>query len=154
MKHEFRLVDIGEGLTEAEIVSWLVAVGDHVVEDQPVVEIETDKAVVEMPAPVTGTVVALGGDVGAVISVGEVLLVVDDGGDDGGDGRVDQPAADARDDRSSCASPAPAPVPAARTTVATGRSPRRRRGPSPASWASTCRRLPAADPAAGSSTPT
>ena len=79
MNHEFRLVDIGEGLTEAEIVAWLVAVGDHVVEDQPVVEIETDKAVVEMPAPVTGTVVALGGDVGAVISVGELLLVVDDG---------------------------------------------------------------------------
>jgi pyruvate/2-oxoglutarate dehydrogenase complex dihydrolipoamide acyltransferase (E2) component len=79
MNHEFRLVDIGEGLTEAEIVSWLVAVGDHVVEDQPVVEIETDKAVVEMPAPVTGTVAALGGEVGAVIAVGEVLVVIDDG---------------------------------------------------------------------------
>ena len=85
MNHEFRFVDIGEGLTEAEIVSWLVAVGDRVVEDQPVVEIETDKAVVEMPAPVTGTVVALGGDVGSVISVGEVLIVVDDG-TAGGDG--------------------------------------------------------------------
>ena len=83
MNHEFRLVDIGEGLTEAEIVSWLVAVGDHVVEDQPVVEIETDKAVVEMPAPVTGTVVTLGGEVGAVMSVGDVLLVVDDGTADG-----------------------------------------------------------------------
>src|SRR6187200_2509803 len=79
MNHEFRLVDIGEGLTEAEIVSWLVAVGDHVVEDQPVVEIETDKAVVEMPAPVTGTVVALGGEPGAVIAVGDVLVVIDDG---------------------------------------------------------------------------
>ena len=77
--HEFRLVDIGEGLTEAEVVSWLVAVGDHVVEDQPVVEIETDKAVVEMPAPVTGTVISLGGDVGAVIAVGEVLVIIDDG---------------------------------------------------------------------------
>jgi pyruvate dehydrogenase E2 component (dihydrolipoamide acetyltransferase) len=77
--HEFRLADIGEGLTEAEVVKWLVAVGDRVVEDQPVVEIETDKAVVEMPAPVTGTVVALGGDVGAVIAVGEMLIVVDDG---------------------------------------------------------------------------
>ncbi len=83
MNHEFRLVDIGEGLTEAEIVSWLVSVGDHVVEDRPVVEIETDKAVVEMPAPVTGTVVTLGGEVGAVMSVGDVLLVVDDGTADG-----------------------------------------------------------------------
>jgi pyruvate/2-oxoglutarate dehydrogenase complex dihydrolipoamide acyltransferase (E2) component len=88
VKHEFRLVDIGEGLTEAEIVSWLVDVGDRVVEDQAVVEIETDKAVVEMPAPVTGTVVALGGAVGAVISVGELLLVVDDGND--GDTPVEQ----------------------------------------------------------------
>jgi pyruvate dehydrogenase E2 component (dihydrolipoamide acetyltransferase) len=77
--HEFRLVDIGEGLTEAEIVSWLVGVGDRVVEDQPVVEIETDKAVVEMPAPATGTVVALGGEPGDVIAVGELLVVIDDG---------------------------------------------------------------------------
>lgn len=84
MKVEFRLVDIGEGLTEAEIVSWLVAVGDHVVEDQPVVEIETDKAVVEMPAPVTGTVVAFGGQPGDVIAVGELLVVIDDAVD--GDG--------------------------------------------------------------------
>jgi pyruvate dehydrogenase E2 component (dihydrolipoamide acetyltransferase) len=91
MEHEFRLVDIGEGLTEAEIVSWLVTIGDRVVEDQPVVEIETDKAVVEMPAPVTGTVVALGGEVGSVISVGEVLIVVDDG--TAGDG---QPTIDAK----------------------------------------------------------
>jgi pyruvate/2-oxoglutarate dehydrogenase complex dihydrolipoamide acyltransferase (E2) component len=88
VNHEFRLADIGEGLTEAEVVKWLVAVGDRVVEDQPVVEIETDKAVVEMPAPVTGTVVALGGDVGSVISVGEVLIVVDDGTTDGNDSHV------------------------------------------------------------------
>lgn len=111
MKHEFRLVDIGEGLTEAEIVSWLVAVGDRVVEDQPVVEIETDKAVVEMPAPVTGTVIALGGDVGAVISVGELLLVVDDGRD--GDSRVEQPAAETSEPEHH-ASPAPSAAPAAR----------------------------------------
>ena len=119
MKHEFRLVDIGEGLTEAEIVSWLVAIGDQVVEDQPVVEIETDKAVVEMPAPVTGTVIALGGDVGAVISVGEVLLVVDDGGEgDLGAGRVDQPAAEAPDnERVTAPARAPVEVPGTRSTV-------------------------------------
>ena len=81
MTVEFRLVDIGEGLTEAEIVSWLVAVGDHVVEDQPVVEIETDKAVVEMPAPATGIVVALGGEPGQVIAVGELLVTIDEDGD-------------------------------------------------------------------------
>jgi len=76
---EFRLVDIGEGLTEAEIVRWLVNVGDRVVEDQPVVEIETAKAVVEMPAPATGTVVALGGGAGDMIAVGDMLVVIDDG---------------------------------------------------------------------------
>ena len=81
MTVEFRLVDIGEGLTEAEIVSWLVAVGDHVVEDQPVVEIETDKAVVEMPAPATGIVVALGGEPGQVIAVGELLVTIEEDGD-------------------------------------------------------------------------
>ena len=83
MPYEFRLVDIGEGLTEAEIVSWLVAVGDHVVEDQPVVEIETDKAVVEMPAPATGIVGALGGDPGQVIAVGELLVTIDEDADAG-----------------------------------------------------------------------
>jgi pyruvate/2-oxoglutarate dehydrogenase complex dihydrolipoamide acyltransferase (E2) component len=81
---EFRLVDIGEGLTQAEIVRWLVAVGDRVSEDEPVVEIETDKAVVEMPAPATGTVVALGGDVGDVVAVGEILVVIDDGSEGAG----------------------------------------------------------------------
>jgi pyruvate/2-oxoglutarate dehydrogenase complex dihydrolipoamide acyltransferase (E2) component len=77
---EFRLPDIGEGLTEAEIVSWMVAVGDAVKEDQAIVAIETDKAVVEMPAPATGIVVRLGGQPGDVIKVGEVLVVIDDGG--------------------------------------------------------------------------
>jgi pyruvate/2-oxoglutarate dehydrogenase complex dihydrolipoamide acyltransferase (E2) component len=110
VKHEFRLVDIGEGLTEAEIVSWLVAVGDRVVEDQPVVEIETDKAVVEMPAPVTGTVIALGGEVGAVISVGELLLVVDDGhGNDSN--RSEQSAAETAETEHPVA-PARAEIPA------------------------------------------
>ena len=108
MNHEFRLADIGEGLTEAEVVKWLVAIGDRVVEDQPVVEIETDKAVVEMPAPVTGTVVALGGDVGSVISVGEVLIVVDDGSTDG-DEPLSPPSAcsppAARHSINSCARP-------------------------------------------------
>jgi pyruvate/2-oxoglutarate dehydrogenase complex dihydrolipoamide acyltransferase (E2) component len=119
--HEFRLADIGEGLTEAEIVSWLVAVGDRVVEDQPVVEIETDKAVVEMPAPVTGTVVALGGEVGAVISVGSVLLVVDDGAPDGEPGAgpaVAEPSTAERA-RSPNADAARAAAPAARRPLAT-----------------------------------
>jgi len=54
---EFRLPDIGEGLTEAEIVRWLIAEGDPVEADQPIVEVETDKAVVEIPSPYEGIVV-------------------------------------------------------------------------------------------------
>jgi pyruvate/2-oxoglutarate dehydrogenase complex dihydrolipoamide acyltransferase (E2) component len=79
MAYEFRLPDIGEGLSEAEVVRWLVAVGDRVSEDQPLVEIQTDKALVEMPAPATGVVARLGAGEGAIVKVGEVLLVIDDG---------------------------------------------------------------------------
>jgi pyruvate dehydrogenase E2 component (dihydrolipoamide acetyltransferase) len=76
---ELRLPDIGEGLTEAEIVRWLVDVGERVREDQAVVEIQTDKAVTEMPAPASGVVAVLGAQVGEVIHVGDVLIVIDDG---------------------------------------------------------------------------
>jgi pyruvate dehydrogenase E2 component (dihydrolipoamide acetyltransferase) len=79
MAVELRLPDIGEGLTEAEIVRWLVDVGEQVREDQAVVEIQTDKAVTEMPAPANGVVAALGAQVGEVIHVGDVLIVIDDG---------------------------------------------------------------------------
>jgi len=78
MAVELRLPDIGEGLTEAEIVRWLVDVGERVREDQAVVEIQTDKAVTEMPAPANGVVAALGAQVGEVIRVGDVLIVIDD----------------------------------------------------------------------------
>lgn len=76
MAREFRLPDIGEGLTEAEIVQWLVSVGDTVKADQPIVEVETDKAVVEIPSPYGGVVAALGGAEGDVIEVGAVLVVI------------------------------------------------------------------------------
>jgi pyruvate dehydrogenase E2 component (dihydrolipoamide acetyltransferase) len=76
--HEFRLPDIGEGLTEAEIVRWLVPEGDRVEADQPVVEVETDKAVVEIPSPYAGTVLRHGGAEGETIAVGEVLVVIGD----------------------------------------------------------------------------
>ncbi len=78
MAYEFRLPDIGEGLTEAEITRWLVKEGDSVAEDEPFVEIQTDKALVEMPAPATGTVVRLGAAEGDVLPVGDVLIVIDD----------------------------------------------------------------------------
>ncbi|MFF4245968.1 dihydrolipoamide acetyltransferase family protein [Streptomyces sp. NPDC001822] len=73
---EFRLPDLGEGLTEAEIVRWLVEVGDVVAIDQPVVEVETAKAMVEVPCPYGGVVTARFGAEGAELPVGAPLLTV------------------------------------------------------------------------------
>ena len=70
----FRLPDLGEGLEEAEIVAWHVAQGDHVVADQPLVSVETDKAVVEIPAPQAGVIARLQGDPGDIVKVGDVLV--------------------------------------------------------------------------------
>ena len=78
---EFLLPDIGEGLTEAEIVRWLVPEGERVEADQPVVEVETDKAVVEIPSPYAGTVLRHGGVEGETIRVGSVLVVIGDDGE-------------------------------------------------------------------------
>ncbi|MCG7526481.1 2-oxo acid dehydrogenase subunit E2, partial [Streptomyces sp. OfavH-34-F] len=73
---EFKLPDLGEGLTEAEIVRWLVEVGDVVAIDQPVVEVETAKAMVEVPCPYGGVVTARFGDEGTELPVGAPLLTV------------------------------------------------------------------------------
>jgi pyruvate dehydrogenase E2 component (dihydrolipoamide acetyltransferase) len=72
--HEFELPDVGEGVAEGEIVSWLVAVGDTVSEDQPVAEVETDKAVVEVPSPVDGSIAELHAAAGDVVPVGDVIV--------------------------------------------------------------------------------
>ncbi|EKX60594.1 dihydrolipoamide acetyltransferase family protein [Streptomyces ipomoeae] len=73
---EFKLPDLGEGLTEAEIVRWLVQVGDVVAIDQPVVEVETAKAMVEVPCPYGGVVTARFGEEGTELPVGAPLLTV------------------------------------------------------------------------------
>ncbi|MBD9733074.1 2-oxo acid dehydrogenase subunit E2 [Streptomyces sp. H28] len=77
---EFKLPDLGEGLTEAEIVRWLVEVGDVVAIDQPVVEVETAKAMVEVPCPYGGVVTARFGEEGTELPVGSPLLTVAVGG--------------------------------------------------------------------------
>jgi pyruvate dehydrogenase E2 component (dihydrolipoamide acetyltransferase) len=82
MAKEFRLPDIGEGLTEAEIVRWLIPEGSPVRADQPVVEVETDKAVVEIPSPYTGFVLHHGGTEGQTLAVGDVLMVIGDEGEE------------------------------------------------------------------------
>ena len=79
---EFRLPDPGEGLTEAEIVEWKVAVGDTVKVNDIVVEIETAKSLVELPVPFAGTVVALLVAEGETVEVGTPIIAVDTGGDD------------------------------------------------------------------------
>ncbi|MFM9829247.1 MAG: dihydrolipoamide acetyltransferase family protein [Sphingomonas sp.] len=75
----FKLPDIGEGISEAEIVAWHVAVGDRVEEDQQLADMMTDKATVEMESPVSGTVVELAGEVGDQVSIGAALVVIETG---------------------------------------------------------------------------
>ncbi len=69
--------DIGEGLTEAEIIKWFVAVGDTVKVDQLIVEVETSKTVVEIPSPFAGTITAINVREGETVEVGAVLFIVD-----------------------------------------------------------------------------
>ena len=73
---DFLLPDLGEGLTEAEIVNWLVNVGDEVALDQPVVEVETAKAVVEVPVPYAGIVTAVHARPGESLAVGAPLITI------------------------------------------------------------------------------
>ncbi|WP_394214945.1 dihydrolipoamide acetyltransferase family protein [Brachybacterium vulturis] len=75
----FALPDLGEGLTEAEIVQWLVAAGDTVAVDQPIVEVETAKAAVEVPCPFAGTVTTLHAEADTALAVGAPLISVEDG---------------------------------------------------------------------------
>jgi 2-oxoisovalerate dehydrogenase E2 component (dihydrolipoyl transacylase) len=79
-EREFKLPDLGEGLTEGEVVRWLVAEGDTIVLNQPIVEVETAKAVVEIPSPYAGTVVKLHAGEGDSLDVGAPLISVDTGG--------------------------------------------------------------------------
>src|SRR6202042_1849654 len=72
-----KMPDVGEGVAEAEIVEWAVKVGDLVKEDQVVAAVMTDKATVDIPTPVAGSVLALGGAVGDVLAVGSELIRID-----------------------------------------------------------------------------
>ena len=77
----FKLPDIGEGISEAEIVAWHVEVGDTVAEDQQIADMMTDKATVEMESPVAGKVIELAGEVGDQIAIGAMLVVIETEGD-------------------------------------------------------------------------
>jgi pyruvate dehydrogenase E2 component (dihydrolipoamide acetyltransferase) len=75
----FSLPDLGEGLQEAEIIAWHVGVGDHVVRDQPLVTVETDKALVDVPSPLSGHIESLGAEPGEIVSVGQTLVEFTEG---------------------------------------------------------------------------
>jgi pyruvate dehydrogenase E2 component (dihydrolipoyllysine-residue acetyltransferase) len=79
MAYEFKLPDLGEGLTESEVSRWLVSEGQEVAEDDPLVEIQTDKTTVEIPSPAAGTVVRILVPEGKVVPVGTVLVVISSG---------------------------------------------------------------------------
>jgi pyruvate dehydrogenase E2 component (dihydrolipoyllysine-residue acetyltransferase) len=81
MAYEFKLPDLGEGLTEGEVARWLVAEGDEIAEDDPLVEIQTDKTTVEIPSPAAGTVLRILIPEGQVAPVGTVLVVIGSAGE-------------------------------------------------------------------------
>jgi pyruvate dehydrogenase E2 component (dihydrolipoamide acetyltransferase) len=81
MAFEFKLPDLGEGLTEGEIVEWLIKEGDPIEEGQVFVKVETDKAVLEIPSPRKGMVLRIGGAEGETVQVGEVILVIGEEGE-------------------------------------------------------------------------
>ncbi|MCM3610686.1 2-oxo acid dehydrogenase subunit E2 [Planococcus sp. MERTA32b] len=85
MAYEFRLPDIGEGIHEGEIVKWFVKAGDKIEEDDVLVEVQNDKAVVEIPSPVSGTVEEVLVEEGTVAVVGDVLVRIDSPDEDGGE---------------------------------------------------------------------
>lgn len=81
MAYEFKFPDVGEGIHEGEIVKWRVKVGDEVKEDQPLVEMETAKAIVELPAPKAGTVLAIFGKEGEIVHVDTTLVIIGESGE-------------------------------------------------------------------------
>lgn len=111
---EFRLPDLGEGLPEAELVQWLVAEGDTVALNQTIAEVETAKAVVELPSPYAGVVSKLHAEPGDIVTVGSVLIAFDVAGRDAG------PAAAPRVEDAAAAASAPAEAPAARAAAEAG----------------------------------
>jgi 2-oxoisovalerate dehydrogenase E2 component (dihydrolipoyl transacylase) len=114
-KFTFNMPDVGEGVAEAEVVEWHVKVGDRVEEDQHLVDVMTDKATIDIESPVSGTVVAVAGEVGDVIAIGAMLLVIEVEGEDSAAGEAEAAAEQIEDEMSDAneADVAPAPEPVA-----------------------------------------
>jgi len=125
--YEFRLPDIGEGVVEGEIVTWHVKVGDTVREDDPLLEVMTDKASVEIPSPVDGTITSTTGAPGDIIPVGQVCIVFDVEGEGNSTGTTPEPEATPEPVKAAskpvpAPTPAPAPATPAPKQVSTGAS--------------------------------
>jgi 2-oxoisovalerate dehydrogenase E2 component (dihydrolipoyl transacylase) len=135
--HVIKMPDIGEGIAEVELVAWNVKVGDAVVEDMNLADVMTDKATVEIPSPVHGKVLSLGGKVGEVMAVGSELIRIEVEGagnvKEGAATTVSTPAAGPA--VAPKAAPAPAPAPAA-APVAASPAPAPKAAPAPARAAS------------------
>ncbi len=141
-KFTFRLPDIGEGIAEAEIVTWHVKVGDRIEEDGRVADVMTDKATVEMESPVSGVVLEVAGEEGDMIAIGSPLVIIETDGEIAEDAHgspavaerieMENPAADDADRVNSTApaaapdappEPAPAPAPALAQVAARASAP-------------------------------
>src|SRR3954471_7601836 len=105
--HVIRVPDLGEGIAEVELVVWHVAAGDTIVEDQGLADVMTDKASVEIPSPVAGKVLALGGEVGQMLAVGSELIRIEI---EGGASAAASPSAAAETSAVKAPSSASAPV--------------------------------------------
>ena len=109
----FKLPDIGEGVVEGEVVQWHVSVGDLVSEDDPIVDVMTDKATVTIPSPVSGVISSLSGDVGDMIAVGSSLMEIDSEGEGGSPSAEDTEEREPVSDPDPPKAPEPAPAPKA-----------------------------------------
>jgi len=153
---QFKLPDVGEGLTEGEILQWLVAVGDTVTVNQPLCEVETAKAAVELPSPFAGTVTELLFDAGTMVDVGTPIITIDVGGEADAAPAAPAPAAD-----EPAAGLIGGSAPGGRTAVLVGYGPRntearrrpRRGGETVAARATAPAVLPEADYGSGTDRP-
>tara|TARA_A200000113_G_scaffold76387_1_gene67224 strand:- start:9375 stop:10655 length:1281 start_codon:yes stop_codon:yes gene_type:complete len=105
----FKLPDIGEGVVEGEVVEWMVAVGDTVKEDDPILSVMTDKATVEIPAPCDGTVTNIIGEAGDILPVGVVCIEFEVEGD--GNATASEPAPSVEEKAEPAPEPTPEPIP-------------------------------------------
>ena len=110
--YEFKLPDIGEGVVEGEVVEWLVSVGQSIAEDDPILSVMTDKATVEIPSPVDGTVVEVIGEPGDILPVGGVCIRMEVEGDGNASEDAEAPPAAESTPTKVTANPTPAPTPA------------------------------------------